>query len=68
MTDKLMTLREAAEVLSISERTAYQMARESRLAGALKVGGAWRVDPQKLHEWIRARGANVPDEQGRKDG
>ena len=45
MPDSLITLAEAAERLGISERQAGDLARNGQLAGAIKVGGAWRVNP-----------------------
>jgi len=42
--------------LQISERSAYTLAREDRLAGAVKVGNQWRVDMTALKAWVKARG------------
>jgi len=38
VTDIFLTIEEAAELLRISPRSAYTLAREGRLAGAVKVG------------------------------
>lgn len=46
-----LTLAEAGEILRVSERTAYAMAREGKLP-AFKVGAQWRVRPADLDRWI----------------
>ncbi|MBR58054.1 MAG: hypothetical protein CMH54_08525 [Myxococcales bacterium] len=55
MAEPLWTVQQAADWLNISERTAYQMARDDALAGAIKIGGSWRVDPQRLQDWVSGR-------------
>ncbi len=45
MPETLITLADAATRLGITERTAYEMARTGKLAGAIKVAGSWRVNP-----------------------
>jgi excisionase family DNA binding protein len=52
MPETLITLADAATRLGITERTAYEMARTDKLAGAIKVAGSWRVNPEKLEAWI----------------
>jgi excisionase family DNA binding protein len=54
MPETLITLADAATRLGITERTAYEMARTGKLAGAIKVAGSWRVNPEKLEAWIDA--------------
>ncbi len=61
MPETLITLADAATRLGITERTAYEMARTGKLAGAIKVAGSWRVNPEKLEAWIDANSVNVND-------
>lgn len=66
MSGRLLTIQEAADRLRISERTAYELARTGELAGAIKVGGSWRVDPDKLNEWIRTHSTELPKNPKRR--
>lgn len=61
MSETLITLADAANRLGISERTAYEMARTGKLAGAIKVAGSWRVNPDKLEAWIDAKSVNADE-------
>lgn len=51
-----LTIEEAANLLRISPRSAYTLARESRLAGAVKVGNQWRVERVALMAWVKEEG------------
>ena len=51
MGDAFLTIDEAADLLRISPRSAYTLAREGRLEGAVKVGNQWRVNREALFEW-----------------
>jgi len=42
------TIAEAAERLSLSEATAYRLARRGELPGAARIGRSWRVDARRL--------------------
>lgn len=53
---ELLTIREVCTVLRLGERTVYQLCRDGRLAGAVKVGGKWRVDRDALMEWVKKEG------------
>ena len=53
MKDTFLTIEEAAELLRISPRSAYTLAREGGLAGAVKVGNQWRVDKDALMAWVK---------------
>ncbi len=55
----IITIPEAAKLLRISERTAYDLARDGKLAGAIKVGSQWRIDRGVLIAWIKSE-AVVP--------
>ena len=56
MKDTFLTIEEAAELLRVSPRSAYTLAREGRLAGAVKVGNQWRVDKDALMAWVKEEG------------
>ena len=62
--EMLVPLKEAATYLQISERSAYTLAREDRLAGAVKVGNQWRVDMTALKAWVKAEGHPAPRSPG----
>jgi excisionase family DNA binding protein len=51
MTDQIMTLKEVAEYLKLTEKTAYRLAAEKKLPG-FKVGGSWRFKTVDLEVWI----------------
>ncbi len=48
---EMLTLAEAAEILRIAERTAYDLARQRRIPAA-KVGGQWRIRRAELDAWL----------------
>ena len=47
-----LTLREFAELYSISYRTAFEMATQGRIP-AMQIGANWRIDPIELAVWLR---------------
>ncbi len=57
---EIITIAEAASLLRISERTAYDLARDGKLAGAIKIGSQWRIDRGVLITWLKAE-AVVPE-------
>lgn len=52
MNNDIMTLKEVAEYLRLTEKTAYRLAAEGKLPG-FKVGGAWRFKRGDLESWIK---------------
>ena len=62
--EPVLTIKEVATLLKISERTVYAMAKEGRLPGAVKVGGSWRVLRSKLMAWLEAGGDPARAENG----
>lgn len=48
----MVSVREAARLLSIGERRAYDLVRSGDIP-AKRVGGMWRVSTQRLAEWAR---------------
>lgn len=51
--DEMITCREAAATLSMSEKGLRQLARERQVPGARKVGGVWRFSRVALSTWER---------------
>lgn len=51
MSDDIMTIREVAQFLRLTEKTAYRYALEGVIPG-FKVGGAWRFRKSDLEQWI----------------
>jgi len=57
---KLITIREAAEILGISERTLYQWSWRNKHLHFVKVGSALRISEEDLMEYIERR-RRVPE-------
>jgi len=61
MKDDLFTIREVAEMLKLTEKTAYRLVSDGEIPG-FKVGGSWRFSGKELEKWIaeqnRKAGAN----------
>ena len=53
MTERILTVREVANMLKLNEKTVYRLAAEARLPG-FKVGGSWRFRAEDLDNWIAA--------------
>ncbi|HRP44785.1 MAG TPA: helix-turn-helix domain-containing protein [Ginsengibacter sp.] len=51
MNDDIMTIREVAQFLRLTEKTAYRYALEGTIPG-FKVGGAWRFSRKEIDLWI----------------
>ena len=47
----LMTVKEVATYLAVTERTIYRLVKENRLP-AYKVGGQWRFKAEMLDAWM----------------
>ena len=54
MTDDILTIREVADYLKVTERTLYRLAQEGKIP-AFKVGGAWRFRRGDLDQWIKSQ-------------
>ncbi|RJT28208.1 DNA-binding protein [Mesorhizobium waimense] len=54
MNTDVMTIREVAEYLKLTEKTAYRLAADGAIPG-FKVGGAWRFRKGDIDDWIEAR-------------
>ena len=51
MSEQILTLKEVAMYLKLTEKTAYRLAAEKKLPG-FKVGGSWRFKREDLEQWI----------------
>jgi excisionase family DNA binding protein len=51
MSDEILTLKEVAQYLKLTEKTAYRLAAEGKLPG-FKVGGSWRFKCEDINHWI----------------
>ena len=54
MDTDIMTIREVAEYLKLTDKTAYRLAAEGKIPG-FKVGGAWRFLKADIDKWIEAK-------------
>ena len=58
MDTDIMTIREAAEYLKLTDKTAYRLVAEGKLPG-FKVGGAWRFRKGDIDGWIDSQKAEA---------
>lgn len=49
--DEILTIREVADYLKVTERTLYRLVQEDSIP-AVKVGNSWRFRRQDLERWI----------------
>ena len=47
----IMTIREVADYLKLTEKTAYRLTAEGKIPG-FKVGGSWRFKKTDIERWI----------------
>jgi excisionase family DNA binding protein len=52
MKDDILTIRDVAEMLKLTEKTAYRLVSGGELPG-FKVGGSWRFRKSEIDKWIR---------------
>jgi excisionase family DNA binding protein len=55
--NRMMTIKEVAEYLSVHEKTIYRLVKSGELP-ALRVGGQWRFEKKVLDAWIQGRTNN----------
>ena len=58
---RLGTMRDAAAALAIPLSSAYELARENRLPGVVRVGRLVRIDLEQLAAWIDVGGDRPGD-------
>jgi excisionase family DNA binding protein len=51
MPEDILTIREVAEYLKVTERTLYRLVQEKQIP-AFKVGNSWRFRRDDLERWI----------------
>ena len=64
---KMLTIREVADYLSLSQRTVYRLI-EERAIPALKVGGQWRFEQRALEKWVEAEISNHHEHRRHRNG
>ena len=52
MKDDILTIREVADYLKLTEKIAYKLVAEGKLPG-FKVGGSWRFKRNVIDAWIK---------------
>ena len=61
MNNDIMTVKEVAEYLKITEKTAYRLTAEGKIPG-FKVGGAWRFRRTEIENWIENQSNKTSDD------
>ena len=63
--EEILTIREVADYLKVTQRTLYRLVQEGKLP-AFKVGNSWRFRREDLNQWIsgqqKLRNAAPPNE------
>jgi excisionase family DNA binding protein len=62
MEDEIMTIKEVAAYLKLTEKTAYRLAAEGIIPG-FKVGGSWRFRKEEIVQWTRNQRKRTADEK-----
>ncbi|MEO7465532.1 MAG: helix-turn-helix domain-containing protein [Sphingobium limneticum] len=65
MADEILTIREVALFLKVTERTIYRLAAEGQIP-SFKVGGSWRFQRTDLLQWMKDQSSEQIDR--RPDG
>ncbi|UGQ46652.1 helix-turn-helix domain-containing protein [Massilia endophytica] len=60
--DVVLTIRQVAEYLKVTERTIYRLAASKKIP-AFKVGGAWRFRKADIEGWIGAQATQAEERQ-----
>ena len=55
--DEILTIKEVADYLKVTERTIYRLAAAKQIP-AFKVGGSWRFARADIDSWIRLQSAS----------
>ena len=59
--DTFLTISEVSVLLRLGQRTVYELCRQGRLGGAIKIGGQWRVDRTAQEAWVRQGGGHLKE-------
>lgn len=57
MNTDILTIKEVAEYLKVTEKTIYRLAAANRIP-AFKVGASWRFKFTEIDEWVRSGGGS----------
>lgn len=57
----IISVRQAAEILGVTEGTAYRWLDRGELPGAVRVGGRWYVRRAALERWCNAEEGDAPE-------
>lgn len=60
MKDDILTIREVAEMLKLTEKTAYRLVSDGEIPG-FKVGGSWRFSRKELEKWVTEQNRKASD-------
>ena len=61
MLDEIMTVREVADFLKVTERTIYRLASKGEIP-SFKVGGSWRFRRSDLAAWMERQADRDPED------
>lgn len=59
----ILTIRDVADYLKLTEKTAYKLVAEGKLPG-FKVGGSWRFKKNDIDAWIKRQALKGDDDGG----
>ena len=58
MSNKILTIKDVAKFLRLTEKTAYRLTSEVKLPGS-KTGGSWRCRRTDIDAWIEKKKKNA---------
>jgi excisionase family DNA binding protein len=67
MPEEIMTIREVAEFLKVTERTIYKLTAEGQIP-SFKVGGSWRFQRADLVQWMSEKASGQSGHARRPKG
>ena len=62
MPDDVLTLKDVADYLKVTDRTIYRMVADRKIP-AFKVGGSWRFRLVEIDKWIKSQTHEVRREE-----
>jgi excisionase family DNA binding protein len=65
MSDDILTIRDVAEYLKVTEKTVYGLAQKGIIPG-FKVGGQWRFKREDIDQWIEDGKEAATQREGEK--
>jgi excisionase family DNA binding protein len=61
MSEDILTIRDVAEYLKVTEKTVYGLAQKRKIP-CFKVGGQWRFRREDLDDWIKRQQEDRSDD------